>query len=153
VFEDAAGRDAGRVARSSVWLLSGALAGSLLVYAFVAVAGAGNAESDVGAFVSIGIVAAVWLIFAILQVRWWRAGKAKFWRPPYGVLGAFLVVGSLIGIPTLLIPRWRRWLFRTMKPDDDPVLDSLRRLTDIHAAGVLTDDEYDAKKSEILSRL
>jgi hypothetical protein len=64
-----------------------------------------------------------------------------------------LVVGSLIGIPTLLIPRWRRWLFRDLKPNDDAVLDSLGQLADIRAAGVLTDEDYDAKKSEILARL
>jgi Short C-terminal domain len=145
----------GRDARRSGWLLVASLAGSLLLYALLALLSAfGNQGPDGDSELSIvGFFAGVWLVFAILQVRWWRAGKAKFWRPTYGVLVVFVVVGSLIGIPTLLIPRWRRELFRIMKPDDDPVLDSLRRLDDIRAAGALTDQEYKAKKSEILSRI
>lgn len=143
----------GRAERRDGWLLAGSLAASLLVYAFVSVAGAGGQQTETQAFVVIAIGSAAWLVFAVLQVMWWLAGKAKFWRPPYGVLGFFFLVASLIGIPTLLIPRWRRWLFRMMKPYDDPVVASLRRLDDVRAAGALTETEYEARKSEILSRL
>jgi hypothetical protein len=108
----------------SGWRLAFALVGSFLLYAFVAIMGANQGPN--GSFpawlVWAGFCAAVWLVLAILQVRWWRAGRAKFWRPPYGVMAISFVVLSLIGIPTLLLPRWRRWLLRAAKPDDTAVV-------------------------------
>ena len=93
----------------------------------------------------------IWLGFALLQIRWWAKGYEKFWRPLYAwtLLGS--IVLSLIFLPLLLWPRFRRWLFRVLKPQDPPGWDpALRTLARLRDDGILTDAEFDAKKDEIL---
>ncbi|MFP5329801.1 MAG: SHOCT domain-containing protein [Alphaproteobacteria bacterium] len=35
----------------------------------------------------------------------------------------------------------------------DTIMDQIRKLAELHAAGILTEEEFTAKKSELLSRL
>jgi hypothetical protein len=102
----------------AVWRLVGALAGSLAVCGLVAFSGAFGAETErQWAYWSAGCLA-YWAVFAVLQVVWWRQGRVKFWRPVYP--GALLVgiLFTVFFIPTLLIPRFRRWLGTVIRPDD-----------------------------------
>jgi hypothetical protein len=60
---------------------------------------------------------------------------------------------SIVFLPVLLWPRFRRWLFRVMKPTDPPGWDaSLRSLAKLRDDGVLTAEEFEVKKAEILRR-
>jgi multisubunit Na+/H+ antiporter MnhB subunit len=92
-----------------------------------------------------------WLVFAPLQVRWWARGYEKFWRPVYAWSLLGFIVFSLILLPLLLWPRFRRWLFRVLKPVDPPSWNKeLRVLAQLREEGILTADEFEAKKAEIL---
>ncbi len=64
----------------------------------------------------VGVWGGYWLLFLPLQVVWWAQGRETFWRPIYPTALLLVVLVSLIGIPTLLIPSFRRWLFGNMKP-------------------------------------
>jgi hypothetical protein len=57
-----------------------------------------------------------WLVFAALQVLWRSQGREHFWRPVYPTALFVLLLASLIFIPLLLVPRFRRWLFGNMYP-------------------------------------
>ena len=95
----------------------------------------------------------IWVVFALLQVRWWARGDEKFWRPIYAWALLGFIVLSLIALPILLWPRFRRWLFRVMKPSDPPehgLEASLRALARLRDEGLLTAEEFEAKKAEVL---
>ena len=93
----------------------------------------------------------IWLVFALLQIRWWASGCEKFWRPIYAWTLFGYIALSLIFLPLLLWPRFRRWLFRVMKPKDPPGWDSsLRALARLRDEGILTPEEFEAKKAEVL---
>jgi hypothetical protein len=96
----------------------------------------------------------IWLVFALLQVRWWARGDAKFWRPLYGwTLFGYIVI-SLFFLPLLLWPRFRRWLFRVMKPADPAswqLETTLRALARLRDDGILSPDEFEQKKRELLA--
>jgi hypothetical protein len=93
----------------------------------------------------------IWLVFALLQVRWWSKGHEKFWRPLYAWTLFGYIVLSLVFLPFLLWPRVRRWLFRVMKPTDPPGSDeSLRALARLRDEGILSTEEFEAKKAEVL---
>jgi hypothetical protein len=101
----------------------------------------------------LGFWGIIWLVFVPLQSRWWAKGYEKFWRPLYAWTFLGLIVVSLIFLPLLLWPRFRRWLFRVTKPTDPPGWDaSLRTLAQLRNDGILTDEEFEAKKQEILGR-
>ena len=98
----------------------------------------------------------IWVVFALLQIRWWARGDAKFWRPIYGWALMGHIVLSLIFLPVLLWPRFRRWLLRVMKPTDPPGwgLDaSLKALISLRDQGLLTSEEFEAKRAELLQRI
>ena len=86
-----------------------------------------------------------WLVFALLQVRWWRKGYDHFWRPVYSwvltAVGAvmlsipallmfalplgevargvvFVVVWLAVLAAPLIAPRSRRWLLQQLRPYD-----------------------------------
>ncbi len=84
-------------------------AGLALVYAL-----------EAGSLRALSVWAAVcgvyWLLFAVLQVRWRRQGREKFWRPVYPTVLLLFLCASLFLLPLLLVPRFRRWLFGNMKP-------------------------------------
>jgi hypothetical protein len=100
--------------------LLGALLCSFLVYQFlVLLSGNQGPEGSVKAWIIAGsFLEAVWVVLAVLQIRWWRDGKRFFYRPPYAVLLWMLLIFSTVGLVSLLIPRWRRWLVRITRPDD-----------------------------------
>ena len=63
------------------------------------------------------------------------------------------IVLSLIFLPVLLWPRFRRWLNRVMKPVDPPRRDweeKLRVLARLRDEGILTPEEFESKKAEVL---
>jgi hypothetical protein len=87
--------------------LLGALLCSFLVYQFLVLAslnqGPGASLTALIGFDS--FLEAVWVVLAVLQIRWWRAGKRFFYRPPYAVLIWMLLVAlSIVGLASLLIP-------------------------------------------------
>jgi hypothetical protein len=95
----------------------------------------------------------VWIVFALLQVRWWARGDEKFWRPLYAWTLLAYVVLSLFFLPLLLWPRFRRWLFRVLKPADPPdwrLETSLRTLARLRDDGILTSEEFETKKADLL---
>ena len=55
----------------------------------------------------------IWLVFALLQARWWSRGDAKFWRPIYGwTLLGYIVLSLLVPpapavapVSTVALPR------------------------------------------------
>ena len=99
---------------------------------------------------------AIWIVFALLQVLWWARGDEKFRRPIYAWALLGHIVLSLIFLPVLLWPRFRRWLLRALKPADTPEWapeTSLRALARLRDDGLLTSEEFDAKKAEILGRV
>src|SRR5262249_36361025 len=100
--------------------LLGALLCSFLVYQFLVLLSANQGpEGSLKAWIIAGsFLEAVWFVLAILQIRWWRAGKRFFYRPPYAVLLWMLVIFSMVGVVSLLIPPWRGWLVRISRPDD-----------------------------------
>jgi hypothetical protein len=106
--------------------LVSALAGSFGFCALFALGGVISAETLeawIGWMVGWG---AWWLLFAVLQARWWRKGFERFWRPLYAytLFGfmAFLVLPLLV----LLVPAFRRWLSGKMKPYDPPGSKAIR---------------------------
>jgi hypothetical protein len=106
--------------RSKARLL-GALLGSFLFYQFLALMSVNQGpQGSVKGWIIFGsFLEAVWVVLAILQIRWWSAGKRFFYRPPYAVLLWMLVIAfSIVGVASLLIPPWRRWLLRITRPDD-----------------------------------
>jgi hypothetical protein len=107
------------------------LAASFGVCAFLALAAAGNTDSDTSAVWTIFAVGVYWLTSAVLMVWWWTKGYDHFWRPMASWGLSLIVVSGLLGLPILLLlwPRFRRWLFRQLKPYDDRVsaLDERRR--------------------------
>lgn len=97
----------------------------------------------------------MWLVFAALQVRWWARGNEKFWRPIYAWTLFGHIVLSLILLPLLLWSRFRTWLFRVMKPTDPPssaLEGSLRALVHLRDEGLITPEEFETKRAEILGR-
>jgi hypothetical protein len=101
--------------------LLGALLCSFLLYQFLVLVSANQGpQGSVKGWIIFGsFLEAVWVVLAVLQIRWWRAGKRFFYRPPYAVLLWMLVIAfSVVGVASLLIPRWRRWLMRITRPDD-----------------------------------
>jgi hypothetical protein len=62
------------------------------------------------------ICAVYWLVFVVLQVWWRRQGREKFWRPVYPMVLLVGVCASVIFLPLLLVPRFRRWLLGNMNP-------------------------------------
>src|SRR4029453_17400099 len=102
------------------------LAGSFVFCALFTLGGVISAETLeawIGWMVGWG---AWWLLFAVLQARWWRKGFERFWRPLYAytLFGfmAFLVLPLLV----LLVPAFRRWLSGKMKPYDPPGSKAIR---------------------------
>ena len=94
------------------WSLVFSLFLSFLYCALLAFVGALGAETVTVRVVWIAAWAVYWLVFAVLQVWWWRKGYGNFWRPVYAwSLFAFICL-SLFFLPVLLVPRFRRWLFR-----------------------------------------
>jgi len=136
--------EAGKNSRR-LWLHLGA---SLLVCLFVIVAGGSNTGSDTAFYVTAIVAVGYWAAVAVLEVRWWRKGYERFWRPMYSWV-LTLLAGAILGVPLaallvaaypgvsnsvvgvvdvfsplllLLIPRFRRWLFRQWKPYDSPAV-------------------------------
>ena len=110
-------------------------------------------EEWIGYTIAWGVI---WVVFALLQIRWWARGDEKFWRPIYAWTLLGLIVISLIFLPFLLWPRFRRWLFRVMKPTDLPGLgldSSLRALAQLRDEGLLTSEEFEAKRADMLRRV
>jgi hypothetical protein len=96
----------------------------------------------------------IWLVFALLQIWWWSRGYEKFWRPLYAWTLFGNIVLSLVFLPILFWPRFRRWLFRVMKPTDPPPAPgwdaSLRALARLRDDGIITPEEFEAKKADVL---
>ena len=140
-------------ARSSVWSLILFLFLSLLFclgWGLSGLLGVDTFEQWIGYMIAWGVI---WVVFALLQIRWWARGDEKFWRPIYAwtLLGS--IVLSLIFLPVLLWPRFRRWLNRVMKPVDPPRRDweeKLRVLARLRDEGILTPEEFESKKAEVL---
>jgi len=61
-----------------------------------------------------------WLLFAVLQARWWRKGYGNFWRPIYAYTLFGLMAILVLPLLVLLAPPIRRWLSGKMKPYDPP---------------------------------
>ena len=40
-----------------------------------------------------------------------------------------------------------------LKRESDDVIELIKKLSDLHKAGILTDDEFNIKKSELLSKI
>ena len=90
---------------------------SFLFCALLALAAEVAGDTPVGAWlIWIAACAAYWLVFAVLQVRWRRRGYRGFWRPVYPTALLVFICASLIGVPLLLVPRFRRWLWMNMQP-------------------------------------
>ena len=117
----------------------------------------GNWDTTYGLWVGWTIAwGVIWLVFAALQVRWWARGDAKFWRPIYAWTLLGYIVMSLIFLPFLIWPRFRRWLFRVLKPADPPewkLERSIRSLAQLRDDGLISEDEFTAKKADILARV
>jgi hypothetical protein len=98
----------------------------------------------------------IWIVFALLQTRWWARGDEKFWRPIYSWTLLGYIVTSLIFLPVLLWPRFRRWLFRVLKPVDPlgfGLRTSLSALEQLRDEGLLTPEEFESKRSDVLRRI
>ena len=94
-----------------------------------------------------------WGVFAVLQAYWWQKGYAKFWRPVYPWALFVCLVLSLFFLLLLLWPRFRRWLFRVMRPTDPPAWEaSLGALVRLRDDGVLSAEEFEVKRTELLGR-
>src|SRR5205823_3815881 len=137
------------------------LGGSFLVCGFLALAGAGQSDSDASALGVIGVVGAYWLVSAVLQVWWWSKGYDHFWRPmaSWGLSLAGLL--SFLGLPLLLLfwPRFRRWLFEQLKPYARPISPaearqrSLDQLASRREAGLLGAAQYEDAVAEETGRI
>jgi hypothetical protein len=107
-----------REAPGGLFEIVSSLAGTFVLYALIALLSANNSSITLNEWlIWSGIVAACWISLAVLQVRWWRAGKPGYWRPPFFWPLMGLLAISWIGLLSLLIPRWRRWLFRGLTPN------------------------------------
>lgn len=42
--------------------------------------------------------------------------------------------------------------YQQSRPDSDSVTDQLKKLSDLHEAGILTDEEYESKKDQLLAQ-
>jgi hypothetical protein len=116
-----------------------------------------NYDTTVGLWIGWTVAwGVIWVAFAVLQIVWWSKGYEKFWRPVYSWTLLGYIVISLIFLPFLLWPRFRRWLFRVIKPTDPPRLESptwdatLRTLAQLRDDGILTPEEFAAKKQDVL---
>jgi hypothetical protein len=115
-----------------------ALLYSFLFCAFLALGGGLGAET-LGVWIGWMIGCALWwLLFALLQWRWWRRGDTKFWRPIYAYsLIAFMIM-TVVPLVLLLVPPIRRWLSRKLKPYESQREETLRMLTQLRDSGVLS---------------
>jgi hypothetical protein len=112
--------------RPSVGALVLGITASLLYAGVLALLGGEGTTTEADWLRSVvPVLGFVWLVFAALQLVWWRRGYRKFWRPIYPV--TLFAAMALLLLPLLLLlwPRFRRWLLAAMSPRGPDIFDDV----------------------------
>ena len=134
-----------------LWVVLAVHAALLPVYMFWGLVGAASSPSS-PAWGSFALMGAIWLIIGGLLVQWWKEGRhGLVQRAVTWALLAWLTLFLLLLLPfratrKLLVPS-------PVEPPQAVGVDQLAELRDLHDSGVLTDDEFEAKKTKVLTEV